>query len=334
METGRTKKRTIKYKYWTKKETHLLKKFYPQTRVKDLIKLFPERTKETIVAKAMSLNLPSAKIWQKSENKIIQRDFSEAPIEKIMKLLPKRSKLAILAQGERLGLKRNTNKPRFEINENYFEKWSAKMAYILGFIFADGSIIKPKNKGYSDRLSFGVNIKDIDILKKIKRELSAGHSLSMNNNTDSVHFSIQSQKIANRLKALGVSYKKSCREGFKKKFPRIPKAYLRDFIRGVIDGDGTINFDKTRRYPTLGVCGKKHIITFIRDYFFTKFEAYSKIGHASKDGYYYNLFYIYYRSNTAKELIFHLYDKASLYLDRKFKLANQCKKIKIKKKLL
>lgn len=325
----RTRPKRKNHGYWSRKEVFLLKKLYPKIRVKYLAKMFPNRTKATIVAKALSLNLSSAKLWQLKENSILHKNFSELPIKKLTKLLPTRSRLAILAQGERLGLKRKTDKPHLKINESYFKKWSANMAYILGFIFADGCIMKIIKNGCSDRLTFGVNQKDIDILRKIKKELSAKQSLSMNMNNNSVYFSVYSQKIVDDLKKIGVSYRKSFREGPKKTFPNIPPAYIRDFIRGVVDGDGTINFDK-RRYPTLGVCGKKHIITFIRDYFLSKFDIYSKVTQAKKNGNYYNLFYIYYRCNSAKTLINHLYNNASLYLNRKFKLANQCLRIKIK----
>src|SRR3990170_2684303 len=33
-------------------------------------------------------------------------------------------------------------------NENYFNKWSSEMAYILGYIAADGSVAWDPNKGY------------------------------------------------------------------------------------------------------------------------------------------------------------------------------------------
>jgi len=52
------------------------------------------------------------------------------------------------------------------------------MAYILGFIFADGNITKVIHNGSSDKLGFGVNKKDIDILRKTKQELSAKQALS------------------------------------------------------------------------------------------------------------------------------------------------------------
>ena len=314
------------YKYWSLEEVSLLKKFYPKLTVRKLAKMFPNRTKATIVVKAFSLGLPSAKLWQPEENNILRKYFTEAPTKQLLKLLPKRTKLAILAQGERLGLKRKTNKPTLKINEFYFRKWSPKMAYVLGFIFADGNITEVSHNGYSDKLGFGLNRRDIDMLQKIKREFSAKQALSISGNY--VHFSIFSQVIVDDLKKLGITYRKSSQEN-PCNLSKISQKYIRDFIRGIVDGDGSIHFDK-RDYPTLSICGRKEMMTFIRNHFFSKFKIYSKIGQPKKNGKLSNVFYICYRCNSAKTLINYLYKNADIYLERKFKLAKRCSNIEIK----
>jgi intein-encoded DNA endonuclease-like protein len=321
-----TSKNERKYKYWSKREIILLKRLYPKILVRNLVKFFPRRNKGTIAAKAMDLGLKSAKLWQPKENYILHQYFSEKSQEGLLKLLPKRSKLAILAQGERLKLKRNTRKPRLSINENYFKKWFENMAYVLGFIFSDGNITETIRNGYSDKLAFGLHKKDLDILKKIKRELSAEQKLSFSKNY--VYFGVYSQIIVNDLKKLGVSYRKSL-EVNRGKIPNVPQKYIRHFIRGIVDGDGSIHFDK-RNYPTLSVCGRKDTMTFIKKHFLAKFSLNSKIIQPKKNGKLSNVFYISYRSNSAKILINYLYNNAKIYLERKFKLAKRCRKIKIK----
>lgn len=326
MQNGPRKKN---YKYWSQKEVSLLKEFYPKIRVKDFAKTFPNRTKATIVAKALSLGLPSAKLWQPEENNILHKYFTEALKKELLKLLPKRSWLAILAQGERLGLKRKIDKPRLKVNEDYFKKWSSNMAYILGFIFADGNITKVIHNGSSDKLGFGQNKKDIDILRKIKREFSAEQTLSIGKKY--VYFSIYSQVIVDDLKKLGVTYRKSFRKS-PGKIPNIPQKYVRDFIRGIVDGDGSINFNKRGRQkgrPNLGICGRKEVMTFIRNHFLSKFNIYSKIGQPKKNGKLSNVFYICYRCNSAKTLINYLYKDADIYLERKFRLAKKCFNLKL-----
>jgi hypothetical protein len=264
-------------------------------------------------------------LWQPKEDAILKKYFCEKRVEDFIKLLPRRTKTAIWAQGERLGLKQNRNYSRLDVNENYFKKWSPDMAYILGFILADGCIIKGSYKGYSDALKFGVNKKDIDIIEKIKQKLGSSHKISICE--DAAHFCITNQKIVNDLKSLKINYRKSLRENI----PNVPQKYVRDFIRGVIDGDGSISFDKKWGYPTLSVCGGKNTISFIQNHFLEKFNIYSKIGKRKKIQY---IFYISYRANSAKTLINYLYNKSNIYLERKYKLFKRSLTIKIRKKKL
>ena len=308
---------------WSQKEIALLKEYYPVKRVSDLITMFPDRTKPTIVAKALSLRLPSAKLWQLKDNKILHKYFPTHNIQELLKFLPRRSKTAIWAQGERLGLKQNRNHPRLAVNENYFKTWSPEMAYILGFILADGCIVKGIYKGYSDALKFGVQKRDIDILEKIKKELSSNHKISPSLNA--FHLGITSQIIVDDLKKLGIIYRKSLRENV----PIVPREYIKDFIRGVIDGDGSIHFDK-RNHPTISVCGGKNTITFIQNHFLNTFNLYSKICSVKKDENSQFLFYIAYRSNSAKTLIDYLYTNSTLYIKRKFKLAQRASLVEIR----
>lgn len=309
-------------KLWSKKEIILLKQYYPIKRVKDLVTILPFRTKATITAKALSLGLPSAKLWQPEENKILRKYFSKLTIKELLKLLHRRSKTAIWAQGERLGLRQNRNHPRLAVNEHYFKKWSSEMAYILGFILADGCIIEGTYKGYSGALKFGVHPKDVNILEKIKIQLRSQHKISIVKNA--AHLGITSQIIVNDLKNLGITYRKSLRENV----PNVPEKYTKDFIRGIFDGDGSISFD-SNNYPTLSVCGGKNTINFIQKYFLNKFRIYSKVGEREKNQI---LFYITYRSNSAKTLINYLYSNATLYLERKFKLATRSTKTQIRQR--
>jgi hypothetical protein len=309
---------------WGKKEVAQLKKLYPLFRVKYLVKYFPKRNKATIAAKALNLGLQSAKLWQTEDNKMLQLKFRASSKEELLRLFPKRTWSAIMAQGERLGIKRNRNHPKLAVNEDYFKKWSSNMAYILGYILTDGCIIRGSYKGYSDSLKFGVQLKDQDILKKIKRELGSAHSISITRNA--AYLCIASQKIVDSLKHLSIDYKKSLKE----KIPNVPNKYKKDFIRGMIDGDGGISIN-SRSYPTLRLYGGINTINFVRDYFWNNFKAYSNIGkRESKLASNIYLCYIAYRTNTAIKLIDFLYKDAKIFLDRKYKLAMQCGRIQIR----
>jgi hypothetical protein len=199
------------------------------------------------------------------------------------------------------------------------------MAYILGFILSDGCIVKPKRKNHSDSLKFGVHFKDVDILEKIKRSLKSGHKISRS--SDAFHLSIASQVIVNDLKNLGVTYRKSLSEHV----PKVPKVFTRDFIRGFVDGDGSIKIDKSD-YPNLAIYGGEKIIKFIRDHFLKSFDIYSKILKltSNKQGKY--LYQISYRCNSAQTLLNYLYKDSKLSLDRKYNMVKKCLLINIKHK--
>lgn len=312
------------YRYWSASEIRRFIRLYPKTRIKDLVKEFPGRTRASLAVKALSLGLFSAKLWQSRENTILKKSFGHFSKKELTELLPRRSWKAIIAQGERLGLKRETAKPRLKVDESYFEKWTPNMAYILGFIIADGCIVQGTYKGYSDALKLGVQLKDIDILEKIKSELKADHKISEVHNA--AHLSIASQKIVNDLKKLSVSYRKSLNE----QIPIIPGAHIRNFIRGIVDGDGSLWLDK-RNYPTLSIAGGKNTLEFIQRHFFTKFKLYSTLSRSTfsekAESY---LYQISYRSNSAKRLIDYLYNNSNIYLDRKYIIALKCANTKIK----
>ncbi len=311
---------------WSEDEIVRLKSLYPHLRIKDLADKFPDRNKNTIVAKALSLKLTSAKLWQEEENSILQERFSNSSKEIISGVLPKRSWQAIVAQAERLGLQRNTAKPRRPVDENYFETWSPSMAYLLGFILADGCVIQGTYKGYSDALKFGVQLRDRDILETIRRELRSEHSISIVRNA--AHFCITSQKIVDDLKRLGISYRKSLRENV----PNVPQQFIAHFIRGIVDGDGSLWLDD-KNYPTLSVCGGKTTLSFISEHFFKKFGLHSALTKCSylEEAQNY-LYQISYRCNSAQTLIEYLYRDADIFLNRKYATAMRCLSCKIKMK--
>lgn len=317
----------MKYTKWSVEEVNLLKELYPNVRVKYLINKFPNRNAGTIVARALSLGLSSAKLWKQQENEILKRCFANTAKDELLSLLPKRTWTAIVAQGERLELKRKIDKPKLAINEDYFKSWSSNMAYILGLILADGCITEGTYKGYSDSLKFGFKLSDIEIIEKIKKELKAEHKISINKN--SARFSIVSQKLVSDLKKLGISYRKSLNE----KIPKVPNKYVKDFIRGVIDGDGSIMIDK-KGYPVVMACGGEKTMDFIRTHFFHNLDVYSKIGRRKYSQKCANfLCEIRYKSNSALKVLSYLYNnEGCLYLDRKYKLAKRCLEIKIKER--
>lgn len=130
------------------------------------------------------------------------------------------------------------------LNHDYFKTWSSNMAYILGFISADGCISKNKNT-----LRIDLQPLDKEILEKIKDELQFEGVIhnriykAEGKSYDVVELSVSSQTLVNDLKSLGITERKS----FTIQMPsNIPGEFELDFIRGYFDGDGSVG----GQYPT------------------------------------------------------------------------------------
>ncbi|MFZ2975672.1 MAG: LAGLIDADG family homing endonuclease [Candidatus Moraniibacteriota bacterium] len=122
-------------------------------------------------------------------------------------------------------------------NENFFKKWTAEMAYVLGFFAADGCMIR-NNRG-AHFIEF--QITDKDILLKIKKLLGSNHKITERKNNIkwkiAYRLQIGSKAIFEDLLLLGMTPTKSKTI----KFPEIPERYISHFVRGYFDGDGNVS---------------------------------------------------------------------------------------------
>lgn len=130
------------------------------------------------------------------------------------------------------------------MNKKFFDEWSSDMAYILGFIMADGNV---RHKNYSNSkgcaLCLNLQLNDIEILDFIKDKIGTNANVCIYKYTgnDGIYreqcsLTITSEYMINRLIFLGVVPQKTGKESF----PDMPHIFERDFIRGYFDGDGCI----------------------------------------------------------------------------------------------
>lgn len=197
------------------------------------------------------------------------------------------------------------------VDENFFSEWSEDMAYVLGFVFADGCIAKDS----LGNMTLVISTNDQDLLTEIKKVLKSECPLrSYKNQPKLYHLRIGRRQVIDDLLQLGVTPKKS----FTMKFPEIPKEYVSHFIRGYFDGDGTIYYERRNNKPIVKfVCGSKD---FLKSTYFYLKQALPSIGgkiYAHKGE---RAFYLVY---TRKKDLIKLYDflyfsKGELYLRRKF----------------
>lgn len=122
-------------------------------------------------------------------------------------------------------------------SKNFFMKWSSKMAYVLGFFYADGSMfINPRGSHYVAFYSA-----DKDILRKIRYSMGSQHHIGDRGIRSgmikrSYVLQIGSKSMFQNLERFGLTPNKSKQL----LMPKIPITYFRDFVRGYFDGDGNV----------------------------------------------------------------------------------------------
>lgn len=186
------------------------------------------------------------------------------------------------------------------------------MAYVLGLMMTDGCISKTKNGSY--RISLCIN--DGDLLRNVVKTMGSDHTVTESKYQKGMNvFIFGREKIAQDLLRLGMKPRKS----LDLEFPNIPKEYLRDFIRGVFDGDGCVYFLKTK-YPRLNtsfVSGSKAFIYGLEKALRALGMPAAKINTYHHKNTYYTLRYAYKNSLKLFKIMYEEM-KGDMFLLRKF----------------
>lgn len=196
----------------------------------------------------------------------------------------------------------------YTVNEKFFSEWSPEMAYVLGFIYADGNMSR---NAYKIRISS----KDRQILEDIKRVMSSTHSIKEESNKFGTWYtlSISNKKIYSDLRKLGVYPNKS----LSMRMPKVPKELVHHFIRGYFDGDGCI-YEIKRKRPTPGIeidfaTGSKYFAKSIIKILHEMVHESFKLSRPRR-----NYFRIRGWNKASKAMFEFMYKDATIYLKRKF----------------
>lgn len=130
---------------------------------------------------------------------------------------------------------------KYSINDDYVLE-SHNGAWLLGFYAADGYL--PITKGAKNKIVIALQAEDKEILEKIKEELEytgpVYEYLSSEINGKrypTVCLSFTSKKLREQFESYGICNNKTFNL---EHLPQLPEEFMFDFIRGFIDGDGTI----------------------------------------------------------------------------------------------
>jgi hypothetical protein len=64
---------------------------------------------------------------------------------------------------------------RKKVNENFFKTWTPDMAYVLGFMYADGALLNTSVSSRTYYLQYSNN--DLALLSDIRKSLQSDHKI-------------------------------------------------------------------------------------------------------------------------------------------------------------
>ncbi len=213
---------------------------------------------------------------------------------------------------------RNKKSKKYDNNSNYFSTESPNMAYIMGFIAADGTIRKNSNS-----IKITVSRRDRELLEKIKEEVGIEvevKDFTTNQGYDCSTLEWTDQKHKEDLAKYSIVPEKT----FILRPPtNLKREYWIDYIRGYFDGDGSIGNKKNSNGRGNGsirwqVCSAmKELLDWIVDflneeYGIPKVNVQTRVRNHEKP-----LYIVQYSSRASRMIYKVLYSESSLYLARK-----------------
>jgi DNA-binding transcriptional regulator WhiA len=158
-------------------------------------------------------------------NLYVNRELSTQEISEIAGCSPRYIRMVLRDFDVNLS-KNPRRKNGYVVNNDFFKHWSNEMAYVLGFILADGNVSKN---------TLTISQKDQLVLNLIRDAMRCNCPIKRDGNIYKLH--IARKCIVGDLRELGITENKSLTI----EFPQVPAEYLPHFIRGVIDGDGWVH---------------------------------------------------------------------------------------------
>lgn len=201
------------------------------------------------------------------------------------------------------------------------------MAYVLGFMFADGSLLNTNQSSRTYYLAFFNN--DLGLLKQIRSCLQSNHKIyarlpRLRRFRDKEYLSKTNYvlRIGNKVMYqdliwLGLTHRKS----LDMHLPQVPQRYFSYFLRGYFDGDGCINLSlpegrNTHRLLVLFTSGSVYFLSELGEYISNLLDVVKPKFHQSTGAYNLSI-----SGSTALRLLEYIYKdlQGSPYLHRKYK---------------
>lgn len=163
--------------------------------------------------------------WTEEEAEFLRENYQELGWDELQDKLG-RNKAALVRKARAIGIKRYIDPYPF------FEKWTEESAYVLGFFAADGWITKRGPQS----IRIGFSQKEPDIIYLLRKIMGTGRITEKSNGM--YEYYIHSQKTYDYLcDVFGCEVHRKSKTIL---WPNVPDEYIRHFIRGATDGDGSL----------------------------------------------------------------------------------------------
>lgn len=263
-------------------------------------------------------------VWSNYDLQYLKENYENMSKYEIANVLGKTPN-AIQIKANRLGIKK---REKYTYNKNYFNVIdTSTKAYWLGFIYADGYITSNKKE---TKYSMGIELQKDDYkhLQQFNRDIEGniqvyfrhrkGHIIEGSRkikDCDICLIRIYNTKFVKDLMSHGLVKNKSL---IKKEPIGVPDEYIRDFIRGYFDGNGSITYSHNKNinkdYLKVSFsCASASFCDWLNNYIINNgFDS-----TISKDGTAYKIF-INGGTNGKCRFLNYMYDNCERYLGRKF----------------
>lgn len=209
---------------------------------------------------------------------------------------------------------------RYAIDETFFDQIDTEAkAYWLGFLTADGCVY---TDAHEKIIRLELKASDAGHLYKLADDLHSQHPIVLKETKgykvrSLAHILINSTRLVNALNQLGVKPRKSFTI---RPCEQIPSSLLAPYWRGVFDGDGSIGYINrvVNPYWYVHLCGTQPIVEGFREFISQFVTSRATVRpHGS-------VFAVNYGgTNLPRTVARILYDGATVYLDRKYELAQK-----------
>lgn len=207
------------------------------------------------------------------------------------------------------------NRRKYNVNDDFFETINTEAkAYWLGFLYADGYVNTIENK-----IGIALGIEDKNHLYKFKKSIGSQSPVKEYIQTEGFNkgslysrIIVTSEKMKKDLIDKGVLENKTNVLVFPS-YNQVPKNLIRHFIRGYIDGDGSLTHSSVSNL--IKIIGTKEMLIGIQNELGTNVTLEQRYPERCVNNYSITI-----GGNTqVKRLLEFIYGNSTIYLERKYK---------------